>query len=176
MMHNQFVRRLESINEYTGRMLAWLTLTMVIVTFVVVVLRYAFDLGWIALQESVNYMHAAVFMLGTAYAFKHGAHVRVDIFYNRLGSYGKAWIDIIGNLLFMMPVCIFIFWASIDYVQISWHIKEASGETGGLAYAYLLKTVIPFMACLLFLQAVADTVKQFLVLSGSSKPVTKVNT
>jgi TRAP-type mannitol/chloroaromatic compound transport system permease small subunit len=163
-MSSRFIRSIETVNETAGRLLAWLTLAMVVVTFAIVVFRYAFDVGWIAMQESVNYMHAAVFMLGTAYAFKHGVHVRVDIFYNRFGPYGKAWIDITGNILFMIPVCIFIFWVSIDYVQISWQIKESSSETGGLPFAYLLKTFIPLMASLLLLQAIADTVKQFVTL------------
>lgn len=139
---------------------------MVIVTFTVVVLRYVFDLGWIALQESISYMHAVVFMLGAAYTFKNNAHVRVDIFYNRFDKRGKAWIDVSGNLIFLMPVCVFIFIHSLNYVSVSWRIKEASLETGGLPFIYLLKTVIPLMALLLLLQAIADTAKQLVRLKA----------
>ena len=74
-------RYLEAFSELTGTVIAWFTLTMVLGTFVIVVLRYAFDLGWIAMQESITWMHAAVFMLGAAYTLKRDEHVRVDIFY-----------------------------------------------------------------------------------------------
>ncbi|MCZ6584533.1 MAG: TRAP transporter small permease subunit, partial [Gammaproteobacteria bacterium] len=75
---------LEDFSEFTGTVIAWLTIMMVLVTFVIVVLRYAFDLGWISMQESVTWMHAAVFMLGAAYTLKRDEHVRVDIFYRRM--------------------------------------------------------------------------------------------
>ncbi len=159
-MFRKSVRFLEIINEKTGQYLSWLTLAMVAVTFVVVVLRYVFDFGSIALQESANYMHAAVFMLGTAYAFKHGAHVRVDIFYNRLKPKYRALVDLLGNILFLLPVCGFIFFVSFEYVLASWEVKEASLETGGLPFVYVLKTVIPITALLLGIQAVADSLTQ----------------
>ncbi|MBN1378348.1 MAG: TRAP transporter small permease subunit [Gammaproteobacteria bacterium] len=163
-MHAWLIRPLESINELIGRALAWLTLAMVIVTFAVVVLRYAFDLGWIAMQETINYMHALVFMLGAAYAFKYSAHVRVDIFYNSFSSRKKAWIDLTGNILFLLPTCGFIFLGSLDYVADSWRILESSQETGGLPFAFLLKTVIPLAALLLGIQAITDCLKQGLVI------------
>ncbi len=163
------IRWLETINEKIGISLAWLTLAMVIVTFVVVVLRYVFDFGSIALQESVNYMHATVFMLGTAYTLKHRAHVRVDIFYTRLSVKRKAIIDLLGNILFLLPVCGFILFVSFDYVLSSWSIKESSLETGGLSFVFLLKTIIPIMALLLIIQAIADSLKQIEKLLSASR-------
>ncbi len=155
---------LDSVNEKTGRLLAWLTLGMVLVTFATVLLRYLFNLGSIAVQESVTYMHALVFMLGAAYAMKNQAHVRVDIFYRTFSVRHKAFVDLSGNLLFLMPVCIFIFYISFDYVQLAWKIKETSLETGGLPFTYLLKTVIPAMAVLLFLQALADSINALIAI------------
>ena len=106
--NNHILQRLQSalssINESVGRAISWLTLCMVLVTFLVVVLRYAFNLGWIAMQESVTYMHALVFLLGAAYTLKHDGHVRVDIFYRRLGERGRAWVDLLGALLLLWPV------------------------------------------------------------------------
>lgn len=157
---------LEQVNEWAGRLLSWLTLLMVLTTFAVVVLRYAFNIGWITMQESVNYMHAMVFMLGAAYAYRHAAHVRVDIFYNRFAPTTRAWIDLFGNIVFLIPVCVFIIWISLDYVAVSWRIREGSGETGGLPLVYVLKTVIPLAAGLLIVQALADTLRQVLRVAG----------
>lgn len=162
--------RLDRLNEWLGRGLAWLTLLMVLTTFTIVVLRYAFDTGWIAMQESVNYMHAMVFMLGAAYAWRHGAHVRVDIFYTRFTPTTRAWIDLLGNLIFLLPVCAFLLWISLDYVAAAWRIREGSGETGGLPLAYLLKTVIPLTAVLLAVQGVADTLRRLVTLLSAEKP------
>ena len=169
-MFHKSIRLLENINEKTGQCLAWLTLAMVVVTFIVVVLRYVFDFGSIALQESVNYMHAAVFMLGTAYTFKHSGHVRVDIFYTRIDSKHQALVDLFGNILLLLPVCGFIFFISFEYVLTSWKIKEASLETGGLPFVFVLKTIIPITAFLLTLQAVADSLTQLnTLLAGRDK-------
>lgn len=167
-LHNTAIA-LERISEICGRLLAWLTLAMVLTTFLIVLLRYAFDLGWIAMQESVNYMHALVFMLGTAYAYKHSAHVRVDIFYLRMTAQQQAWVNILGNFILLMPMCVFIIAVSTDYVALSWKIQEGSQETGGLPFVYLLKTIIPLMAALLMLQALADSLKQYITLIKGSQ-------
>lgn len=155
---------LANINEALGHALAWLTLLMVLVTFTIVLLRYAFNLGWIGMQESVGYLHSLVFMLGAGYAFKHEAHVRVDIFYRDFSARRQAWVNLLGNLLFLIPFAVFILLISFDYVAAAWRIKEASPETGGLPYIYLLKTVIPAMAIVLLLQAVANSLENLVTL------------
>jgi len=156
----------EAINEWLGRAVSWLSLLMVLVTFVIVVLRYAFDLGWIWLQESVTYMHAALFLIGAAYTLKHEGHVRVDIFYSRFSERGKAWVDLFGSLLLLMPVCLFIFIVSWDYVAQSWELHEGSQEAGGLNGVYLLKSLILMLAGLLVLQGLAGAIRKLLFLSG----------
>ncbi len=155
---------IDQLNEWVGRLTAWLTLAMVIVTFVVVVMRYLFDLGSIALQESITFMHAMVFMLGAAYTLRHEGHVRVDIFYRRFGERGRAWVDLLGVLLLLIPVTLFITWVSWEYVASSWALREGSREAGGLPGVYLLKSVIPLMALLLLLQGVAMGWRAFCVL------------
>ncbi len=146
---------IDSINEYIGRMVSWLSLFMVLTTFIIVISRYLFDQGWVAMQESVSYMHSLVFMLGMAYTMKHDGHVRVDIFYQNCNAKKRAWINSLGTLFLMLPVCIFIFWSSWEYVFDSWQIKESSKNSGGLPGVYLLKTSILAMAALLILQAIA---------------------
>lgn len=128
---------------------------MVLVTFIVVLLRYLFASGSIALQESITFMHAMVFMLGAAYTLRHEGHVRVDIFYRKFGPRGRAWVDLLGVLFLLLPVTLFITWISWEYVASSWSLLEGSREPGGLPGVFLLKSVIPLMALLLVLQGVA---------------------
>lgn len=158
------INKLEQISELSGRFLAWLTLFIVIVTFIVVVLRYVFDIGSIALQESISYMHAFVFMLGAAYTLKHDSHVRVDIFYRKMNPTKKAWVDFAGTVFLLFPVCLFILFSSWDYVLTSWSQFEESGEAGGLAYVYVLKTALIIMPILLMLQGAAVSLKSLLLI------------
>lgn len=168
--NDQFLQRLQSglssVNEVVGRAISWVTLCMVVVTFLVVVLRYAFNLGWIAMQESVTYMHALVFLLGAAYTLKHDGHVRVDIFYRRLGQRGQAWVDLLGALLLLWPVCIYISWVSWDYIASSWEVREASGEAGGLPGVFLLKTTILVMTTLVAIQGTVQVLRSILIIRG----------
>ncbi|MCW9014896.1 MAG: TRAP transporter small permease subunit [Gammaproteobacteria bacterium] len=141
--------------DWTGRVVSWLTLGMVLVTFIVVCLRYIFDLGSIAVQESISYMHALVFLIGAAYTLKYDEHVRVDIFYAKLSHKGRAWVDFLGSSLILFPVMIFIFWISWEYVLDSWSVMEGSRETGGLPGIFLLKSSMLLMASLLIMQGMA---------------------
>lgn len=156
--------RLDQIAEYTGRFISWATLLMVLITFLVVVLRYVFDLGWIALQESVTYLHASVFMLGAAYTLKHQGHVRVDIFYQKMSPRSRAWVDLLGTLLLLFPVCGFIFWVSWEYVLNSWDVLEGSREAGGLPGVFLLKSLILLLPLTLGLQGMAAMLRNIRLL------------
>jgi len=166
---SEFAKQLGWINEWTGRAVAWLTLVMVLTTFLIVVLRYGFDLGSIAMQESIIYLHALNFMLGAAYTLKHDAHVRVDIFYQKMGPRGRAWVDLLGTMFLLLPVCGFIFWSSWGYVVDAWAMREASGEAGGLPFVYLLKSILLLMPSLLILQGAVFIITSALILQG--KPV-----
>jgi TRAP-type mannitol/chloroaromatic compound transport system permease small subunit len=158
--------RIDAVNRHIGEWVAWLSLAMVLVTFLVVLLRYAFDIGSIALQESVTYMHAVLFMIGIAYTLGRNGHVRVDIFYERLSRRGRARVDLVGTLLLLMPVCILIIWLGWDYVVESWRVKEASREAGGIPGVYLLKALILIMPILLLAQALSNALRNWLFLAG----------
>jgi TRAP-type mannitol/chloroaromatic compound transport system permease small subunit len=166
------VRALEAISEAVGRLVSWLSLAMVLVTFAVVVLRYLFDLGWIAMQESVTYMHAVLFLAGAAYTLRHQGHVRVDIFYHRMSERGRAWVDLFGGLFLLLPVCLFVFFESWVYVVQSWAILEGSKEAGGIEGVYLLKGMILVLAVLLVLQGIASILRSLLLLSGHIRTMT----
>lgn len=158
------IRCLDCIAEYTGTATAWLTGIMVLIACIVVTLRHVFDIGSVALQESITYMHAMVFMLGAAYALKSGDHVRVDIFYRTFSPRSRAWVDVLGSLLFTLPLMIFIGWGSVEFVKESWRIGEASTDSGGLGGVYLLKSLLPVMALSVSLQALAEITRGLLVL------------
>jgi len=130
---------------------------MTVVTFVIVVLRYVFDAGFIWVQESVTWMHAMVFMLGAAYALQHEEHVRVDIFYRGMSPRRRAIVDLLGVLLFLLPLCVYLIVEAWDFVAASWSIREASRESGGLPYPFvpLLKSVLLVMPALLGLQGLS---------------------
>ena len=156
---NALINNLERFIDWTGRSVSWLTLFMVIITFIVVVLRYAFDIGWIALQESVTYLHAMVFLIGASWAMQQEAHVRVDIFYSRMTARNKALVDLVGSIFMLLPVMLFITWVSWEYVIDSWDVLEGSREAGGLPAVFLLKTLILVMSAMLIMQGLVQIVR-----------------
>jgi TRAP-type mannitol/chloroaromatic compound transport system permease small subunit len=159
---------LDRISSITGKAAAWLTLFMVIVTFVVVIMRYVFDAGLIWVQESVVWMHAVVFMLGAAYTLRAEEHVRVDIFYRTMSERRRAWVDLIGVIVFLLPLCAFLAWASFDFVTQSWSIGESSRESGGLPYPFvpLLKSVLLLMPLAVSMQGLSLFARSINTLRG----------
>jgi len=150
----------------SGYITSWLTLIMVIVTVVIVIMRYVFDAGAVWLQESVVWMHAVVFMVGAAYTLQQDEHVRVDIFYREMSKRRRAWVDLLGTLLFLLPVCAFLGYKSWDFVAVSWQLGESSREPGGMPYPFvpLLKSVLLVMPLLLGVQGVALLIRSLRVI------------
>lgn len=154
---NPVVAGINAFTRAVGKLTAWLTLAMVLVTFVVVVLRYVFDAGFIWLQEGLTWMHAAVFMLGAAYTLQQDEHVRVDIFYRTMSPSRQAWVNALGVLIFILPLGVFLVIESWGYVSAAWRIREVSRDTGGLPYPAipLLKSMLLAMPVLVTLQGLA---------------------
>jgi TRAP-type mannitol/chloroaromatic compound transport system permease small subunit len=145
------------------QLVSWFTLAMVLLTFLIVVLRYGFNIGWIAMQESVMYLHVMVFMLGSAHTLRANEHVRVDIFYRRFSLQTQAKVDIFGTLILLMPVNFFVLWMSWDFVYQAWMIFESSPEAGGLPLVFALKTLILVFALTMNLQGLAELLKLIVV-------------
>ena len=158
------IAAIDTFTEWTGRIVAWLAAAMALLTTVVVVMRYGFDTGSIAGQEAVTYLHATLFMLGAAFALKADAHVRVDIFYRRFSPRTRAWINALGGIVFLLPLCVLIVAISSDYVQQAWRIREISSDAGGIPAVFLLKSLIPAMALTLLLQGVAEILRNLALL------------
>lgn len=169
-MSDQIQNLIDRFSEATGKLVSWLTLVMVVVTFVIVVMRYVFDAGLIWLQESVIWLHAAVFMLGAAYTLKHDEHVRVDVFYRSSSAKRKAWVDLLGILFFLLPVCSFLLIKSWDFAAVSWSIQEASRESGGLPYPLipLAKSILVAMPLVVALQGISILLKSLVTIRKGS--------
>jgi len=150
-----FSRTVDAINERVGSAVSWLTTVLVIVVCYDVFTRYLMRNSSVAVQEMEWHLFALIFLLGAAYTLKHDRHVRVDIIYARLSSKGKAWIDLLGSLLFLLPFCIVAIWASQSFVANAFRVMETSPNPGGLPGRFLLKAAIPAGFVLLLLQGLS---------------------
>ncbi len=150
---------IDRLNGAVGRALAWAVLFVVVVQFLVVVLRYVFGIGSIWLTESVVYGHAALLMLAAAWTLREGGHVRVDIFYAGASPRTRAWIDLGGAILLLLPFMLLVLWFAWPYSARSWAIFERSRETSGIPAVFLLKTLIPLFAAMMALQGVAQAIR-----------------
>jgi|TARA_B000000565_G_scaffold139033_1_gene105022 TRAP-type mannitol/chloroaromatic compound transport system permease small subunit len=153
---------LDNFSEFTGKICSWFVAIMVVVTCIVVVMRYGLDMGSVMLQDVVLYLHGGLFLLGAAFALKRGAHVRVDIFYRNFSDSKKALVDLVGNLIFLQPVCWVILLYSWGYVEFSWRIMEVSAEPDGLPFVYIQKSLLIAVALLLMIQSLSEILKSAL--------------
>jgi len=163
-------KTIDAINRKVGLTVAWLALGMVLVQFTVVISRYVFSVGSIPAQETIWYMHGALFMVGAGYTLLRDGHVRVDLFYRESSARRKAMTDLLGVIFFLLPVCVLIIWMSWSYVINAWTVLEGSTETNGIPTIFALKTVVPLATLLLALQGVAMAARCLIVLGGGEVP------
>ena len=161
---------IDRLNEKVGRAIYWLTLAMVLIGSFNAIVRYLDRYTGLSLSSNTYielqwYLFSLVFLLGAAYTFKHNAHVRVDVFYGRLSARGKAWINLLGTVLFLIPFCVLMLWAAWPAVRESWSLLEVSPDPGGLP-RYPIKTVIPIAFLLLMVQGGAILIRQIAILRG----------
>jgi len=168
-LFNRILSKTESFIDWTGRTISWLNLFLVLVTFLIVILRYAFDSGSVAMQETTTYLHASVFLVGMAYTMQQDAHVRVDIFYSRCTPQTKAWINLFGAVFLLLPFMLFVSWISWSYIADSWSVLEGSREAGGLPGVFLLKSLILAMTFLLSLQAFTQIARNILTILNTGQ-------
>ena len=156
---------IDVVNERIGRAAAWLTLLAVLICTVNAIVRYTVNMssnGWLEMQW---YLNAAMFMLVAAYTLKKNAHVRIDVIAGRLSPRMQAWIDIIGGLLFLLPVSLIIAWYSWPTLLTSWQVKEYSSDPGGLI-RWPVRLIIPVAFTMLALQGVSEIIKRVAFLKG----------
>ena len=159
-----FVRVVDALNDWVGRMVSWVCIAMVLTTLAVVVMRYVFNYGQVFIQESYVWMHGIVFMVGAGYALLHDAHVRVDVIYRPASIRYKAWVDLFGVMLLLLPILVILAQVATPYVWDSWDRLEVSREAGGLPGLFLLKSVILVFCVLVLLQGLSLAARSYLIL------------
>ncbi len=168
-----FADTVDRVNDWLGRTVSWLMLPVVAVSFSVVFLRYLFGIGYPWLQEVYIWLHGAAFTVAAAWVLKENGHVRVDLVYKRLSLRTRAWLDLIGVFLFLMPMIGLMLWWSWPVVQRSWRLMERSPSADGLQFAYALKSFIVVFCVLLIVQGLAMAARCVLVIAvrnGAGRP------
>ncbi len=161
-------RWIDTLNTWVGKGVSWVTTLVVLVVFVDVVMRYAFKTSYVFTQELEWHLFAVIFLMGAGYTLLKDGHVRVDIFYQRFGDKGKAWINFLGVLFFLLPGCYMVIVTSWKFVGNSFAVMEGSADPGGIPYRYLIKACIPAGFGLITLQGISLGLKSFLTIIGKN--------
>lgn len=164
------LRLIDRFNQRMGQWAGVASALLVLIIGIDVLARYWFQVTYVWVLELETYCFAAIFLLGGAYAFQRDRHVRVDVFYARAGFRRKAWIDLIGGLLFLLPWCVVVLQVAYRYAAYSWGIQESSPQQGGLPMLYVLKSMILLGFVLMTLQAIAAVLRSLRVLYGVDVP------
>ena len=165
-----YQRGADRLAEWTGAISKYMVLITVGVGFMNVVLRYTGELTGRRLTnngmiEAQWYLYSLIFLFGFGYILKHEINVRVDFWFAEQPARTKAWIDIIGHSIALIPFCIIAIWVSVPQVQTSWRLNEQSPDPSGLPRAPI-KTMIIVAFVLLLIQAIAEWIKQVAILRG----------
>ncbi len=159
-------RWIDALNTWVGRGVAWVASLLVAVVFVDVVMRYVFRTSFVFVQELEWHLFAFIFLVGAGCTLLRDGHVRVDIIYQQLGDKGKAWVNFIGVVFFLIPGCIMIIDTSAVFTYNAWSIMEGSPDPGGIPYRYILKGCIPVGFVLVLLQGISLGIKSFFTIIG----------
>jgi len=159
-------QRIDALNDWVGKVAAWATAIVVVVVFVDVVMRYAFNTSFVFTQEMEWHLFAFIFLMGAGATLLKDGHVRVDIFYQRFSQRHRAWINIIGVLFFLIPGCFMIILTSLKFVSSSFAVMEGSPDPGGIPYRFILKSCIPAGFILVLLQGIALGIRSIYHING----------
>ena len=158
-------RAIDALNEGVGRAVLWLVLAATLISAANAGMRYAFDMASNAWLELQWYLFAAIFLLAAGYTLKHNGHVRIDILYGQLSERGRAWIDLLGSLVFLLPFSLLLVWFSWPGFANAWQHGEMSPDAGGLL-RWPVRLTIPLGFALLALQGVSEIIKRIAFLRG----------
>lgn len=161
-----FINFIESINEYLGRGVSWITFGLVVLVFVDVVMRYAFKTSFVFVQEMEWHMFSVIFLLGAGYTLLHDEHVRVDIFYQRMSKKSRAWINLLGTTFFLFPGCYMIIATAIPFAMDSYSVMEGSPDPGGVPFRFILKACVPVGFVFVMLQGISLFLKSLMTVLG----------
>ena len=157
---------IDAINQQVGRMVAWVSLGLVAVIFIDVTMRYLFNTSFVFTQELEWQLFGFIFLIGAGFTLLHDGHVRVDIFYQRLGFKNRAWVNLGGVLLFLIPGCLMVITTSWKFTMNAFEILEGSPDPGGIPFRFIVKGFIPVGFSLLFLQGISLGIHSVLQILG----------
>lgn len=161
MTTKAITRAIDRANHALGAVVSWCAVAMMLFQVIGVILRYVFGIGLITFQEAVIYGHSLLFLLAAAWVLQRNEHVRVDVIYGALSARRRRFIDLVGIVFFILPVCAVIGWISLPYVVRAWSTFEGSRQAGGLPGIFLLKTAIVVFALSVASQALSLLLKRF---------------
>jgi TRAP-type mannitol/chloroaromatic compound transport system permease small subunit len=161
-----FCRWIDKLNTWVGHVVAWATAVVVVVVFIDVVMRYAFNISFVFTQELEWHLFAFIFLMGAGYTLLKDGHVRVDIIYQRCSPKTKAWINFLGVIFFLIPGCYMVIATSLNFVYNAWVVMEGSPDPGGIPYRFILKSFIPAGFVLILLQGLSLGGKSLLTILG----------
>ncbi len=158
------------INEWVGRAASWLTTLLVVIVCFDVTTRYLLNdtAAWI--MELEWHLFALIFLLAAGYTLKHDRHVRVDLFYARFSKRDKAWVNLCGTAIFLIPWCILVVWTAFPFALDAYVQGEGSPDPGGLPGRWIIKFAIVLGALLLLLQALGVVAASILQLQHKAAP------
>ncbi len=166
----EFLERLaaliDNINGGVGRIVSWVSLFLVAVVVIDVVMRYLFNNSFVFVQELEWHLFAFMFLMGAGYTLRHDQHVRVDLFYQQFGPKTRAWVNLLGTVIFLLPGCYIIIKVSVPWVVTAYEIGEISPDPGGIPARWLIKACVPAGFVLLTLQGLSLGVNSVKTIMG----------
>ncbi len=171
-MLEKTIQIINTINQKLGKWISWLSLALVILVCLIVAMRYLMDYTIIWMDELSRYFFAYLFLYGAGYTFQKDRHVRVDVFYDKWTIKRKAWINLIGGVLFLIPWCVILVQVGWHYTVIAFNMNESSSQAGGLPALYLMKSAIFLGIFFLLLQGIASVLSAFLILTSKTAQTT----
>ena len=149
---------IKNIIRKIGKITSWLSLGLVFLISLDVLLRYIFNFSVAAMYEMEWHIFAIIFLLASPLTLQKNKHVRVDVFYNTFSERKKNFIDLIGNVFFLIPFSFVVFYTSLPFVIDSYQILESSPDPGGLPFRFIIKSIIPIGFFLLMIQGILNTI------------------
>ena len=160
-------RAIDALTERVGKAAVWLVLIVTLISAGNAFVRYAFNFSSNGLLEIQWYLFSAMFLLAAGYALQQNAHIRIDIVSGRLSERARAWVDIAGSLLFLLPLCgVMVYYGWPTFVE-AWQSQEMSSDPGGLI-RWPVFALIPLGFALLALQGLSELIKKLACVAGLS--------
>lgn len=158
-------RAIDAVTFRLGKFLGWFILAAVIVSAVNATVRFAFNMSSNAWLELQWYLFGAVFLLASAYTLQMNEHIRIDIVSSRLSKRTRDWIEVIGHVLFLMPLCFVMIYTAVPFALRAYTTSEYSSSAGGLIL-WPAKILVPIAFILLLAQAVSELIKRVAIMQG----------